>query len=198
MTGVLEGFATYVDHGDAHLVLAGPVVTAVADDPEGAQILADCWEAWRRLPYAARRRIQLVCVPMDDRDENAVIVNALQSLATIVVQKSLAEGFGLTVSEAMYKARPVVATAVGGIADQVVDGVTGVLLPDPSDLGAFGAAIEQLLGDPAAADAMGRRGRQHVLENFLLSVPSAGASRQSPRSHRRAAPRPGGDAATRA
>ena len=78
---------------------------------------------------------------MDDPEENAAIVNALQRHAAVVVQKSLAEGFGLTVAEAMWKGRPVVASAVGGIQDQIEDGVTGVLLDDPRDLAAFGAAL---------------------------------------------------------
>ena len=77
---------------------------------------------------------------MDDIDENAIIVNALQRHATVVVQKSLVEGFGLTVTEAMWKSRPVLASAVGGIQDQIVDGTDGVLLPDPYDLPGFAAA----------------------------------------------------------
>ena len=71
---------------------------------------------------------------MDDVDENAIIVNAVQRHATVVVQKSLVEGFGLTVTEAMWKSRPVVASAVGGIQDQIADGKEGLLLPDPHDL----------------------------------------------------------------
>ena len=116
MVGVLHGFADYVvGDGDAQLVLAGPVVTAVADDPEGVEVLHECGDAWRRLPHHARRRVALVCLPMGDPEENAIIVNALQRHAAVVTQKSLAEGFGLTVSEAMYKRRPVIASAVGGI-----------------------------------------------------------------------------------
>ena len=67
--------------------------------------------AWHDLPRAARRRVHLALLPMDDPDENAIIVNALQRRADVVVQKSLAEGFGLTVAEAMWKGRPVVAGA---------------------------------------------------------------------------------------
>ena len=132
MPGVMQGFADFVvsDH-ETQLVLAGPVVSAVSDDPEGAEVLAECWEAWRRLPHHARSRVALACLPMADLEENAVIVNALQRHAAIVVQKSLAEGFGLTVSEAMFKRRPVVASAVGGIADQITDGESGILLRDP-------------------------------------------------------------------
>ena len=75
------------------------------------------------LPHAARSRVHLACMPMADPDENAAIVNALQRHASVVVQKSLAEGFGLTVTEAMWKRKPVVASAVGGIVDQIEDGV---------------------------------------------------------------------------
>jgi trehalose synthase len=97
--GVLSGFAEYVrDVDEPHLVLAGPDVTAVTDDPEGAEVLAETEAAWRALPPAVRQRVHLALLPMDDADENAVIVNALQRRADVVVQKSLAEGFGLTVS----------------------------------------------------------------------------------------------------
>jgi trehalose synthase len=168
MPGVLRGFADFVvgDH-DTQLVLAGPVVSAVADDPEGARVLTETWEEWRRLPHHARSRIALTCLPMADGEENAIIVNALQRHATLVVQKSLAEGFGLTVSEAMFKRRPVIGSAVGGIVDQIVDGETGVLLPDPSDLGAFAATVGELLGDRERLVAMGDRARARVIDRFL-------------------------------
>ncbi len=91
------------------------------------------------------------------------MVNALQRHASVIVQKSLAEGFGLTVAEGMWKGRPVVGSAVGGIIDQIPDG-TGILLPDPRDLGAFGAAVRTLLDDPVAADRMGQA---HVTENYV-------------------------------
>ena len=142
----------------AHLVYAGPAVEAVADDPEGAQMLREAIAARSRLPAEARRRVHLATLPMDDLDENAVIVNALQRHAFVVVQKSLAEGFGLTVAEAMWKGRPVVASKVGGIRDQIAHGESGILLDDPHDLQAFGAAITDLLADPRQAERLGRRG----------------------------------------
>lgn len=146
MEGVMEAFATHVDSGrEAELVLAGPVVSAVADDPEGGQILLRCWEAWRNLPHSVRCRVQLVCIPMHDLEENAAIVNALQRHAAIVTQKSLAEGFGLTVAEAMLKGTPVIGSRVGGISDQIIHGETGLLVDDPHDLGEFGAAVCRLL-----------------------------------------------------
>jgi hypothetical protein len=84
---------------------------------------------------AVRARCHLVTVPMDDVSENAIIVNGVQRHATVVVQKSLLEGFGLTVTEAMWMSRPVVASAVGGIQDQIADGKERLLLPDPRSAG---------------------------------------------------------------
>ena len=167
MHGVLTGFAAHVaGRHDAQLALVGPAVHDVSDDPEGATVLAECVAAWGKLSPRLRRTIRLVTLPMDDTDENAAMVNALQRHATVVVQKSLAEGFGLTVAEGMWKARPMLASAVGGIVDQVVHD-TGVLLPDPTDLDAYGLALDTLLGDPAAASAIGTRAHDHVREHFL-------------------------------
>ena len=165
--GVLEAFAEHV-HGpdEPHLVLAGPDVFAVADDPEGVGVLEETQAAWRELPDRVRRRVHLALLPMDDADENAVIVNALQRRADVVVQKSLAEGFGLTVSEAMWKARPVVATDVGGIQDQIEDGVTGRLVA-PRDLRTFGLVVRALLDDPHEAERMGEAAQVRVRDRFL-------------------------------
>jgi trehalose synthase len=168
MKGVMEAFARHVDSGrDAELVLAGPVVSAVADDPEGGQVLQDCWNAWRQLPHAVRSRVQLVCLPMHDLDENAAIVNALQRHAAVITQKSLAEGFGLTVAEAMLKGTPVVASAVGGIVDQVIDGETGLLVRDPTDLEEFGVALRRLLDDPELRERLGAQAQRRATETHL-------------------------------
>jgi trehalose synthase len=165
MAGVLAGYSAHVDGArGAHLVLAGPVVTGVADDPEGAAVFEDCVAAWRKLPHAQRQHIHLACLPTADAEENAAVVNALQRRATVVVQKSLAEGFGLTVAEAMWKARPVVASAVGGIADQITDDGCGVLLEDPTDLAAFGRAVGQLLDHPELAAKIGQAARERAGE----------------------------------
>jgi trehalose synthase len=87
----------------------------------------------------------------------------------VVVQKSLAEGFGLTVAEAMWKARPVVASRIGGIQDQIVDGRSGVLLDDPRDLAAFGDAVADLLADSERAERIGDAARERVRDDFLSS-----------------------------
>jgi trehalose synthase len=126
------------DHG-TQLVVAGPVVTAVADDPEGARVLAECCEAWRRRPHHAGSRIALACLPMADAEENAIIVNALQR-------------------------RPVVDSAVGGIVDQIVDGESGILLPDPTDLLGFAGTIADLLDRPGRLGELVERARQRVVD----------------------------------
>lgn len=167
MIGVLHGFAAHVADERAILALVGPDVRGVTDDPEGQAVLDECIAAWRDLPVARRARVHLVSVPMSDAEENAAIVNAIQRHAAVVVQKSLAEGFGLTVAEAMWKARPVVASAVGGIQDQIVDGEHGVLLADPRDLQALGTAVGRLLGSPGEAARLGARARQRVIDEFL-------------------------------
>ena len=133
---------------EPHLVSPGPTSRRSATTRRARRCSARS-AAWRPLP--ARRG----AAPLGSADarpeENAAIVNALQRHADVVVQKSLAEGFGLTVAEAMWKGRPVVATAVGGIPDQIEDGERGLLL-DPRDLG------DVRRGRPGAAGRLQRRG----------------------------------------
>ena len=167
MAGVMRGFAEHVaGPTDARHALVGPAVASVSDDPEGARVLAECTDAWASLSPRVRDTIRLVMLPMDDVELNALTVNAVQRHASVVVQKSLQEGFGLTVTEAMWKERPVVASAVGGIVDQVPSG-TGLLLPDPTDLGAFGEVLSSLLSRPSEMSRLGRRARRHVRAHFL-------------------------------
>ncbi|GAC1585017.1 MAG: glycosyltransferase [Candidatus Dormibacteria bacterium] len=166
--GVIKGFAEHVaPYSDAHLVYAGPAVDAVSDDPEGKAVLDSAIAAWKALPDDQRARVHLATLPMTDGEENAAIVNALQRHAFVVAQKSLAEGFGLTVAEAMWKGRPVVASRIGGIQDQIVDGRTGILLADPADLAAYGAAVLALLEDEPRATEIGAAAREQVRDKFL-------------------------------
>ena len=169
MAGVMRGFVRAVEDGpvDTHLMLVGPDVSGVTDDPEGAEVLAECREIWASLPDSIRNLVHLACIPMDDVDENAIIVNALQRHAYAVVQKSLVEGFGLTVTEAMWKARPMVASGIGGIQDQIVDGRDGLLLADPYDIDAFAALLRRLLTDTELADRLGAAARARVMDEFL-------------------------------
>ena len=168
MPGVMTGFSRHVDPSlGAHLLLCGPAVTGVADDPEAAEVLNECISLWRQLPHAIRSRIHLACTPMADADEAASIVNAIQRHAAVVVQKSLAEGFGLTVAEAMWKERPIVASAVGGIADQIEDRVHGLLVDEPTDLAAYGGAVEALIRDRAEAAGLAANARERAVNEFL-------------------------------
>jgi len=167
MPGVMHGFARYTSSGGpGYLMLVGPAVAGVADDPEGAAEFSECLLQWRKLPASIRSRVMLVTLPLEDPDENGVMVNALQRHASVIVQKSLAEGFGLTVAEGMWKSRPVIGSAVGGIIDQIADG-TGILLPDPRDLDAFAAALGQLLSDPDEASAMGKAAHAYIAEHYV-------------------------------
>ena len=166
--GVLKAFTDHVaTRTDAHLLLAGPSTAAVADDPEGAQVLDGVRAAWHDLPGPIRRRVHLTSLPMEDSEENAAIVNAAQRQSSVVVQKSLAEGFGLTVSEAMWKQRPVVASRIGGIRDQIEDGRSGLLISDPRDLEQAGAAVTGLLQDRERAQEIGAAAQQRVQQQFL-------------------------------
>jgi trehalose synthase len=166
--GVLEGFARHVpDALGAHLLVAGPAAASVSDDPEADQVLQQVRRAGAALPRAARDRVHLACLPMGDLEENGAMVNAIQRRADVIVQKSLAEGFGLTVAEAMWKGRPVLASRVGGIQDQIRHGHSGLLLEDPSDLVGFGRAIQALLTDRDQGQRMGMAAHRRVGQEYL-------------------------------
>ena len=165
MAGVLRSFVA-ADVPDSYLTLAGSDVTGVSDDPEAAEMFDECRREWAQLPQSIRARVQLLCLPMTDMRENALVVNALQQHATVVVQKSLAEGFGLTATEAMWKARPVLANAVGGLRTQVVPDESGLLL-EPSDTAGAAASITRVLGDPQLAAHLGAGARRRVREHYL-------------------------------
>lgn len=168
MAGVLRAYAGGCMGSDAHLVLAGPAVSGVSDDPEGAQILADCIELLRSMPDPVKQRVTLASVPMDDIEENAAIINALQRSATVVIQKSLAEGFGLTVTEAMYKRRAIIASKIGGIPDQVSNGQEAVLIDDPTNLEEFANALNALLADSATRESLGENAGNRAISRFLM------------------------------
>jgi len=168
--GVLRGFAEHTPaEVGAHLVLAGPTTDGVSDDPEQDEVMHELLEARDALDADVRQRTHVARLPMGDLEASDAIVNALQRRASVIVQKSLAEGFGLTVSEGMWKGRPVVASGVGGIQDQVVDGETGLLIDDPTSSEELGRAVTRLLQDRDFGERLGRQAHERVRERFLLA-----------------------------
>ncbi len=151
--GVIEAFVQVKRYFDCQLILAGGTA---ADDPEGMQVLEKVRESARQDPD-----IHILLMPQNDID-----VNALQRASTVIVQKSIKEGFGLTVSEALWKAKPVVASNVGGIPLQIAHKYSGLLCHSVEGA-AF--AIKQLLSSPEYARKLGENGREHVRNNFLLT-----------------------------
>ena len=152
--GVLEVFRRVRKEVDAQLVLLGNMA---ADDPEGPQIFKEVSARAEGLPD-----VHLITAT----DE--LLVNALQRAASVVLQLSLREGFGLTVSEALWKGTPVVATNVGGIPLQILDGKTGFLV-SPRDYDKAAERVVQILRDPDLGKELGEAGRNHVRENFLIT-----------------------------
>jgi trehalose synthase len=152
--GVIEAFRIVQEQfPDAQLVLAGSMAT---DDPEGFHY----WE----LAETAAGDDSHIHLLSNIQQVGSVQINAFQRAADVVVQKSLREGFGLTVSEGLWKGRPVVGGRCGGITLQIEDGVDGFLVDSVEECG---KRMIELLGDPARADAMGATGREHVRHSFL-------------------------------
>jgi len=148
--GVIEAFRIARREVDATLVLVGNVAT---DDPEGQDIFAslcDCRED----------RIRILSV------QDSALVNALQRRAAVVLQKSIREGFGLTVTEAMWKGTPVIGGNVGGIRRQIADGVNGFLVESVEQAA---ARIVQVLKDPDLGKRLGRAARATVRDRFLMT-----------------------------
>jgi len=152
----------------AHLVLAGPDPSGVADDPEATEVLEELCRIHDRLPASLRERVHVLRLPMVDVKENALIVNALQRMAAVVVQNSVREGFGLTVSEALWKRAPVAASNVGGIALQIRHGSDGVLIDDPRSPESIAKALLELVASPMQGEAMARSGRERVRAHFTV------------------------------
>jgi trehalose synthase len=152
--GTLRAYRLAKKHHDCRLVLAG---SGVAHDPEGEAVLAEVFEVAGRDPD-----IHVLQLP----PEADLEINALQRAATIALQKSIKEGFGMAVSEAMWKGKPVIGSAAGGIVAQVIDGVTGYTVHSNEGM-AF--RIRHLLNNPVLLNRMGGAAREHVRRNFLIT-----------------------------
>jgi len=152
--GVIKAYRLAKKSDDCRLVLAGG---GADDDPEGAEVLAEVRDAARGDPD-----IHLLVLPPTAKHE----INALQRAADIIIQKSTREGFGLTVTEGMWKGKPVIGGAAGGIAVQIVDGVTGYTV---NSVEGCAFRIRYLLHNPEAARRVGQNAREYVRENFLIT-----------------------------
>jgi trehalose synthase len=152
--GIIDAFELVKKSVDCRLVFAGGTAS---DDPESDKVLAEVREKAGKNPD-----IHILLIPPGSDLE----INALQRGSTIIIQKSLGEGFGLTVSEALWKAKPVVATAVGGIPLQVKNKLTGLL---SHGIEGTAYALRQLLTNPEYARWLGANGKEHVKHNFLIT-----------------------------
>jgi trehalose synthase len=152
--GTLRAYRLVKEHHQCRLVLAGG---GVAHNPEGESMFAEIKDASAKDPD-----VHVLQLP----PEADLEINALQRAATIVVHKPLKEGFGIAVSEAMWKGKPVVASDAGGICAQIIEGVTGFLVRSEEGL-AF--RIRHLLNNPGLCQRMGGAGREHVRRNFLIT-----------------------------
>ena len=155
--GVLEVFNLVKEKVDCRLILCGSMAM---DDPEGLAIYEKVKE--KAKPYLKNRDVILLTI------ENNLLVNVLQRTSDVIIQKSTKEGFGLTVTEALWKGKPVIASRIGGIPLQIEDGVNGFLLP-PDDTQGFAEKIITILKQPKLGQKLGKNGKEVVREKFLIT-----------------------------
>jgi trehalose synthase len=154
--------------GRVRLVLAGPEPAAVADDPEAVSVLQELIDVYRELPHWLQEDIALVSLPMSSRNENALMVNALQRCSSVVVQNSIQEGFGLTVTEAMWKQRGILGSRACGIRQQIRDGMDGRLVADSRDPALIAELLDEMLDDLPGRNRFGQTAQRRVHDEFLV------------------------------
>ena len=150
------------------LVLAGPDPSSVADDPEGQEVIHELSESYLHLDPQVQRDVVLLSLPMESARENALIVNALQRCATVIAQNSLQEGFGLTVTEAMWKRAPVMGSQACGLRQQIRDRIDGRLVEDAEDSEGIARILDEMLADRSQRQQLGRAGQRRVYKEFLV------------------------------
>ena len=150
------------------LVLAGPDPGSIQDDPEAQEVLHELCNFYRSLQPDCQRDIVLLTLPMESRKHNALMVNALQRCSTVAVQNSLREGFGLTATEAMWKAVPVLGSSACGLRQQIRDGVDGRLVNDPKDPDEIATVLNEMLQHPQTLERCGRNAQLRVHNEFLI------------------------------
>jgi trehalose synthase len=151
------------------LILAGPDPSSIHDDPEGLVVLNSLRSQYVKLEPDVREDVALLALPMASRKANALMVNALQSCSDIVAQNSLREGFGLTVTEAMWKRTAVLGSARAfGVRLQVRDGIDGMLVSDPEDPEEIAEAMHRMLADEDQLETWGNNAQRRVYDEFLI------------------------------
>jgi trehalose synthase len=150
------------------LVLAGPDPAAVADDPEAQDVLRDLIGTYTRLPHWLQEDVAILSLPMGSREKNALMVNSLQRCSSTVVQNSLREGFGLTVTEAMWKQCSVVGSRACGIRQQIRAGVDGHLIDDCEDPVEIASLLDETLDDLPGRVRHGQSAQRRVHTDFLV------------------------------
>lgn len=153
---------------NTRLALGGPDPAFVSDDPEGMEVLNELITQYKEISPELQEAIALLLLPLDNPKENALIVNALQRSATIVVQNSIQEGFGLTATEAMWKQRPVLVSGAAGLRAQVQHNINGLINPEPTNIGLLAKAIEDMLSNTKERDKWGFNGQVRVINKFTL------------------------------
>ncbi|HEY8401025.1 MAG TPA: glycosyltransferase [Cytophagaceae bacterium] len=150
------------------LVLAGPDPEYVEDDPEGMEVINELKNEFLALPRELQASIAILKLPMKSRKHNELIVNVLQRVATLIVQNSIREGFGLTVTEAMWKIKAVIGTATCGIHEQLRDGIDGLLIKDPKNIEEVAVKLHYALAYPKERDVWQYNAQKRVIEQFLI------------------------------
>jgi trehalose synthase len=151
------------------LVLAGPDPASIADDPEGGDVLDSLCRAYVALEPELQSEIALISLPMHSASQNALMVNVLHRVSTIVAQNSLREGFGLTITEAMWKRVPILSNRQAcGPRYQVRDHLDGRLIDDPEDTAQIAVTLNEMLCAPDELEAYARTAQHHVHERFLI------------------------------
>jgi len=155
--GVIDVFKIVKEKIDARLILCGSMA---ADDPEGTRV----YESVKRKANSLIKNGDVILLTR----ESNILINVLQRISDVIIQKSLREGFGLVVTEALWKEKPIVASNVGGIPLQIKDGENGFLL-EPEDTMGFAEKIIELLKKPALSREMGQKGKEIVRNKFLIT-----------------------------
>lgn len=150
------------------LILAGPSPDSVQDDPEGEEVFRELCGLWHDLDPALQRDIAILALPMSSRKANALMVNVLQRCSSIVAQNSLREGFGLTVTEGMWKRTPILGSRAAGINEQVNDGEQGCLVANPDDPMDVATVLDEMLEAEEQREVWGRNAKLRASRRYLV------------------------------